>query len=168
MAAISLGDRISGGVCAGESGVRRDRRQSTVSQGRTRSPPSLGRTICPWLQTMHEGAHGNADLVRTSFVGRLVCCVTEACFGLIATNTIGQGDTRATGLRVDPRARRHDLPSDQTLSVAERGAAVIVSIVHVAKRQALVSLSSTAPGKSNFSISWLRTLDDAPASACRQ
>ena len=51
------------------------------------------------LQTMHAGAHSNADLVA-HFIRRAFRLLRlGAAFGLIATNTIGQGDTRDTGLR---------------------------------------------------------------------
>ena len=35
----------------------------------------------------------------TSSAARSTCCASDGAFGLIATNTIGQGDTRSTGLR---------------------------------------------------------------------
>ncbi len=53
----------------------------------------------PWLQTVHEGAHGNADLVAHFFRRAYGLLGDGGAFGLIATNTIAQGDTRATGLR---------------------------------------------------------------------
>jgi methylase of polypeptide subunit release factors len=49
----------------------------------------------PWLQTLHEGAHGNADLVAHFFRRAFGLLCPGGVFGLIATNTIGQGDTRA-------------------------------------------------------------------------
>src|SRR5262249_28724460 len=52
----------------------------------------------PWLQTLHEGAHGNADLVAHFFRRAFGLLRQDGVFGLIATNTIGQGDTRDTGL----------------------------------------------------------------------
>lgn len=52
-----------------------------------------------WLQTLHAGAHGNADLVAHFFRRAFGLLCKGGCFGLIATNTIGQGDTRETGLR---------------------------------------------------------------------
>src|SRR5690606_2946722 len=52
----------------------------------------------PWLQTLHEGAHGNADLVAHFFRRSFKLIREGGAFGLIATNTIGQGDTRDTGL----------------------------------------------------------------------
>jgi hypothetical protein len=52
----------------------------------------------PWLQMMHEGAHGNADLVAHFFRRAFGLLRSGGVFGLIATNTIRQGDTRASGL----------------------------------------------------------------------
>lgn len=52
-----------------------------------------------WLQTLHEGAHGNADLGAHFFRRAFGLLRASGCFGLIATNTISQGDTRETGLR---------------------------------------------------------------------
>ena len=50
----------------------------------------------PWLQTVHKGAHGNADLVAHFFLRSFAILRDRGAFGLIATNTIGQGDTRAS------------------------------------------------------------------------
>ena len=52
-----------------------------------------------WLKALHEESHGNADLVAQFFRRAFTLLRPEGCFGLIATNTIGQGDTRSTGLR---------------------------------------------------------------------
>jgi hypothetical protein len=86
----------------------------------------------PWLQTLHEGAHRNADLVAHFFRRAFGLLRPGGVFGLIATNTIGQGDTRASGLaailgKVGAilRARRRlKWPGE---------AAVVVSVVHVVK-----------------------------------
>lgn len=84
----------------------------------------------PWLQLVHPGAHGNADLVA-HFVRRAFGLLRpKGCFGLIATNTVGQGDTRESGLRavlsvggsVLRAVRRLPWPGE---------AAVVVSVVHV-------------------------------------
>ncbi len=85
-----------------------------------------------WLQTIHEGSHGNADLVAHFFRRAYQLLRTNGTFGLIATNTVAQGDTRATGLRwirqhggtIYATRRRFPWPGH---------AAVIVSIVHVAR-----------------------------------
>jgi hypothetical protein len=85
-----------------------------------------------WLRTIHEGAHGNADLVAHFFRRAFALLRRGGAFGLIATNTIRQGDTRATGLRPIREAggtifravRRLKWPGE---------AAVVVSVVHVCK-----------------------------------
>lgn len=83
-----------------------------------------------WLQTLHADAHGNADLVAHFFRRAYGLLRIGGAFGLIATNTIGQGDTRQTGLAAILKAggaitravRRLKWPGE---------AAVVVSVVHV-------------------------------------
>ena len=85
-----------------------------------------------WLKQMHAESHGNADLVA-HFFRRAFTLVREAgTFGLIATNTIAQGDTRSTGLRwicqrggeIFAARRRVQWPGRAT---------VVVSVVHLIK-----------------------------------
>lgn len=52
-----------------------------------------------WLKVQHPESHGNADLVAHFFRRAFDVLRRDGTFGLIATNTIGQGDTRGTGLR---------------------------------------------------------------------
>ena len=75
---------------------------------------------------------------------RSTCCDRDGTFGLIATNTIGQGDTRSTGLRwicthggeIYTARKRFKWPGR---------AAVVVSVVHVVKGAWTVhSVCSTA------------------------
>ncbi|MEQ1688625.1 MAG: DNA methyltransferase, partial [Sphingopyxis sp.] len=88
-----------------------------------------------WLQTLHTGAHGNADLVAHFFRRAFGLIRQGGCFGLIATNTIGQGDTRETGLcaiiagggAIAHAVKRLKWPGE---------AAVVVSVVHVVKGEA--------------------------------
>lgn len=93
----------------------------------------------PWLQTLHEGAHGNADLVAHFFRRSFGLLRQQGTAGLIATNTIGQGDTRASGLS-------SILASGGTISRAVRRlkwpgeAAVVVSVIHLVKGQAHQSI----------------------------
>lgn len=85
-----------------------------------------------WLQTLHPGAHGNADVVAHFFRRAFGLLRPGGCLGLIATNTIGQGDTRESGLRAI-------IAADGSIARATRRlvwpgeAAVVVSVVHVAK-----------------------------------
>jgi Eco57I restriction-modification methylase/MmeI, target recognition domain len=89
-----------------------------------------------WLQALHEGAHGNADLVAHFFRRAFSLIRQEGAFGLIATNTIRQGDTRASGLAaiirdggaIERATRRLKWPGE---------AAVIVSVVHVMRGESV-------------------------------
>lgn len=93
---------------------------------------TAGPSYLEWIKTLHTESHGNADIVAHFFRRAFNMLRNEGCFGLIATNTIGQGDTRATGLRwicthggtICAALKRYKWPGQ---------AAVVVSIVHVAK-----------------------------------
>jgi hypothetical protein len=94
------------------------------------------KNFLPWLQTLHVGAHGNADLVAHFFRRAFGLLRPGGVFGLIATNTIGQGDTRASGLTkiiadggaILRATRRLKWPGE---------AAVVVSVVHMIKGEAV-------------------------------
>jgi hypothetical protein len=86
-----------------------------------------------WLKTVHPESHGNADLVAHFFRRAFTITRQGGAFGLIATNTIAQGDTRSTGLRyicnhggiIYNATRRYRWPGV---------AAVVVSLVHIWKQ----------------------------------
>jgi hypothetical protein len=86
-----------------------------------------------WLKLLHEESHGNADLVAHFFRRAFVLLRRDGTFGLIATNTIRQGDTRHTGLRWIC------VEGGGTIYAARRrykwvgAAAVVVSVVWVIK-----------------------------------
>jgi hypothetical protein len=86
-----------------------------------------------WLKLLHEESHGNADLVAHFFRRAFVLLRRDGTFGLIATNTIRQGDTRHTGLRWIC------VEGGGTIYAARRrykwagAAAVVVSVVWVVK-----------------------------------
>jgi hypothetical protein len=85
-----------------------------------------------WLKAIHPESHGNSDLVAHFFRRMFNLLRQDGTFGLIATNTIAQGDTRTTGLRwicthggtIYAARRRYKWPGQ---------AAVVVSVVHVCK-----------------------------------
>lgn len=85
-----------------------------------------------WLQAINVDSHGNADLVAHFFLRAFELVRQGGSFGLIATNTIGQGDTRQTGLykiisnggEIAHAVKRLKWPGE---------AAVVVSVVHVVK-----------------------------------
>jgi hypothetical protein len=86
----------------------------------------------PWLQMIHPESHGNSDLVAHFFRRAFTVLRAYGRLGLIATNTIGQGDTRSTGLRwicthggtIYRARKRLKWPGE---------AAVVVSVVHVCR-----------------------------------
>jgi hypothetical protein len=85
-----------------------------------------------WLKQIHEESHGNADLVAHFFRRAFNLIRQGGCFGLIATNTIGQGDTRATGLRWICNHDGTSFAGRKRLKWPGL-AAVVVSLVHVCK-----------------------------------
>ncbi|MBP1804671.1 Eco57I restriction-modification methylase domain-containing protein [Rubellimicrobium aerolatum] len=102
--------------------------KNTISDG-------SGPLYIPWLQLLHEGAHGNADLVAHFFRRAFGLLRTGGAFGLIATNTIGQGDTRDTGLRAILGQGGAILRAQKRLRWPG-AAAVVVSVVHLVKGKA--------------------------------
>ena len=85
-----------------------------------------------WLLDNYAKATGTSDIVSYFFRRAFNLLKREGCLGLIATNTIAQGDTRSTGLRficqnggmIYNATRRYKWPGL---------AAVVVSVVHVFK-----------------------------------
>jgi hypothetical protein len=67
--------------------------------GGKRISTSYGHGFADWLTVMFAGATGNADLVSFFFRRTFQLLRQGGTQGLIATKTIAEGDTRATGLR---------------------------------------------------------------------
>jgi len=82
-----------------------------------------------WLLAIHEESHGNADLVAHFFRRSFNVLRHSGAFGLIATNTIAQGDTRSTGLRWIC-TRGGDLYTVKRRYKWPGAAAVVVSVIH--------------------------------------
>lgn len=97
--------------------------KNTISEGHADGYPD-------WLKAIHAESHGNSDLVAHFFRRAFNLIRKNGTFGLIATNTIAQGDTRGTGLRwictnggtIYAARRRYKWPGL---------AAVVVSVVQV-------------------------------------
>ena len=102
--------------------------------GGKRTSTVLGPQYRDWLASLHTESSSNTDLVAHFFrrAFDLVRSHGHGFFGLVATNTIAQGDTRAGGLRwigenggeIYRAHRRIQWPGL---------AAVVVSVVHVSK-----------------------------------
>ena len=87
-----------------------------------------------WLKQVHADSHGNADWVAHFFRRAFDLIRDGGGLGLIATNTIAQGDTRSTGLRWI--CEHGGQIYKATTRVKWPGlAAVVVSVVHLAKGQ---------------------------------
>ena len=99
--------------------------KNTIAEG---SPDG----ILDWFKQLHPESHGNADLVAHFFRRCFSLLRPGGSLGLIATNTIAQGDTRSTGLRwiclnggtIYAARKRYKWPGV---------AAVVVSVVHIFK-----------------------------------
>jgi hypothetical protein len=91
---------------------------------------AFGVPYIDWLLAQHEDTHGNSDLVAHFFRRVFSLLADGGALGLVATNTIAQGDTRRSGLRwicnnggtIFNARRRLFWPGD---------AAVVVSIIHI-------------------------------------
>lgn len=127
-------DPLQGGVING----------AALMEGVVGNPPFGGKNnvgegnvdgYLDWLKIVSAGAHGNADLSAHFFRRASSLLGEHGAFGLIATNTIAQGDTRATGLL--PLVTVGWELYDATDSMPwPGGAAVTVSIVHAAHGRA--------------------------------
>jgi hypothetical protein len=101
--------------------------------GGKRISTALGLPFRDWIKEMTTASNSNSDLVSFFFRRAFGLLRPGGTFGLIATNTIRQGDTRLTGLMwicdndgIIYNARRR---------MAWPGvAAVVVSVVHIYKR----------------------------------
>jgi hypothetical protein len=99
--------------------------KNTIAEG---SPDG----ILDWFKQLHPESHGNADLVAHFFRRCFSLLRPGGSLGLIATNTIAQGDTRSTGLRwiclnggtIYAARKRYKWPGV---------AAVVVRVVHLLK-----------------------------------
>jgi hypothetical protein len=104
---------------------------------------SLGPRYFDWLKSQIASSAGRADLVSYFFRVAFHLLRNFGSFGLIATNTIRQGDTREAGL--GPIIRSGGTIINAVVRTAWPGdAAVIVSTVHVCKesrRRGLVRLN---------------------------
>jgi hypothetical protein len=92
---------------------------------------NLGEGYRDWLAMNYEGSNSNSDIVAYFFRTAFSCLKSPGSLGLIATNTIYQGDTRATGLRFIRQA------GGTIYSVRKRvkwpgEAAVVVCVIHIA------------------------------------
>ena len=97
--------------------------KNSVIRGNVRGYPG-------WLKAIHVESHGNADLAAHFFRRAFSLIRKRGNLGLIATNTIAQGDTRSTGLRWICRNGGKIFNATRRLPWPGQ-AAVVVSVVHI-------------------------------------
>jgi hypothetical protein len=85
-----------------------------------------------WLKEIHPESHGNSDLVAHFFRRAFRLLREGGAFGLIATNTIAQGDTRTTGLRWICQHKGTIYNAQKRVKWTGQ-AAVVVSVINVFK-----------------------------------
>jgi N-6 DNA Methylase len=130
--------------------------------GGRRTSTNLGDAYSDWLSTTNKESSNNADLVAFFFRRAFSLLRNAGAFGLIATNTISQGDTRETGLRW--LKAHHGFIFNATKRLKWPGqAAVTVSVIHVSKAD--VPAKYVLDGKAVDNITaYLATggVDDSP------
>lgn len=92
----------------------------------------LGEPYPRVLRALRPQTHGNADIAAQFFLRAAEVLRKGGCFGLVATNTIKQGQTRSTGLQfllTDGDIELYDATTDYPWPVLG-GAAVVVDVVH--------------------------------------
>lgn len=94
-----------------------------------------------WLKAIHAGSHGNADLSAHFFRRADSLLGAHGTIGLIATNTIAQGDTRTSALQPLVAAGHAIYDATRSMLWPGEGAAVAVSIVHLAKGKTTASVA---------------------------
>ena len=98
--------------------------------GGSKISSNFGSEYLAWILGQHPESHGNGDLVAHFFRRSFDLLRKAGALGLIATNSIAQGDTRTTGLRWICK-------NGGTIYNAKRRlkwpgvAAVIVSLIHI-------------------------------------
>jgi N-6 DNA Methylase len=92
----------------------------------------LGDSYKDWIFEIEKDVHGNCDLCAHFFLKADTYLGISGAFGLVATNTIAQGDTRSSALK--PLISRGLQIFSAVEDVEWPGAAkVYVSVVHIAK-----------------------------------
>ncbi len=122
-----------------------------------------GRAYLAWLKSSYRPSHGNSDLAAY-FLRRAAQLVgAHGTVGMLATNTIGQGDTRATGLHPLLASGLQLYAVTQAITWPVAGTNVSVTLIHLAKGAAKQHVTCTLDGRPVTEInSWLRAAKTRP------
>lgn len=106
----------------------------------------FGTGYVPWLQALHHGTIGKFDLSAHFFRRGASLVGNNGTLGFIATNTISQGDTKATGLQILLREGFRIYNAAPNVPWPTGDAAVTISIVHAAKGEVLAHVAPRLAG----------------------
>ena len=119
---VPLGDRVSRGLRSGPIAGSMRSWATRRSWVRTRWRRGMRRGYPDWLRRFRTNRRERRP--RRALLPRAFNLLRRGgAFGLIATNTIGQGDTRTHRPALDLQSRRSDLRRDPTQEVAGQAAA---------------------------------------------
>jgi hypothetical protein len=119
---------------------------------------ALGDAYLAWLLTVHPGAHGNADLAAHFLRRADTLLAARGAIGMIATNTIGQGDTRATGLQHLVTRRGYTIHAATRDLRWPDAASVTVALVHLARDLPFTTITLRTPDPTNPNTHTARTV----------
>ncbi|KAM3111146.1 Eco57I restriction-modification methylase domain-containing protein, partial [Phormidesmis sp. 146-33] len=105
--------------------------------GGSKISSNFGSEYLAWLLENYPESHGNGDLVAFFFRRAFNLIKQGGTFGLIATNTIAQGDTRNTGLRWICENQGNIYFAQQRLKWPGL-ASVVVSLINILKAEKLL------------------------------
>jgi len=99
----------------------------------------LGPSYRDWLFRIHGGSLGKSDLVAHFFRRAAILLGTHGTLGLIATNTIAQGDTRESSLKFLLTNSAFQIYNAMPSMTWPGSASVTVAVVHMARGTPLLT-----------------------------
>jgi methylase of polypeptide subunit release factors len=119
-------------------------------------PGAIGANLHDWIaQTVAGGQKGRSDVVAFFFVRAAGLCRSGACLGLLANNTIGQGDTRSAGLDRLERGGWHIVRAFRSRKWPSKSANVEYATVWLSSQELLPGISRVLDGQAVPRISTL-------------
>jgi len=114
--------------------------------GGSKLSSAMGKTYLEWLGHHYPYSHGKSDLVSYFFRAAFDLCRSSGSVSLLATNSIRQGDTRATGLEFILK-NGGCIYSARTRLQWPGIAAVIVALVHITRSKSTLHSAIELDGR---------------------
>ncbi|MBD2093419.1 class I SAM-dependent DNA methyltransferase [Microcoleus sp. FACHB-1515] len=105
--------------------------------GGSKTSSNFGSPYLAWLLEKYPESHGNGDLAAFFFCRAFSLVRDDGTMGLVATNTIAQGDTRTTGLKWI--CQHQGVIYNAVKRFKWHGAAVVVTLLNIYKGKYLGS-----------------------------